>query len=84
MLEGWIRGRLRICLWKQWKKIRTKYRNLIKLGLPDWAALRLANTRKAYWHIAGDSLNSALLNAYWANFGLMSLINRYCDIRSAL
>lgn len=57
-LEGWIRRRLRMCLWKQWKKICTKYRNLIKLSLPDWAALNLANTRKAYWHIAGDSLNS--------------------------
>jgi len=84
MLEGWIRRRLRMCLWKQWKKIRTKYRNLIKLGLPDWAALRLAYTRKAYWHIAGDSLNSALPNAYWANLGLISLTNRYCEIRSAL
>jgi len=84
MLEGWMRRRLRMCLWKQWKKIRTKYRNLIKLGLPDWAALSLANTRKAYWHIAGDSLNSALPNAYWASLGLMSLTNRYCDIRSAL
>lgn len=46
-LEDRIRRRLRMCLWKQWKKIRTKYRNLIKLGLPDWAALSLANTRKA-------------------------------------
>ena len=84
MLEGWIRRRLRMCLWKQWEKIRTKYRNLIKLELPDGAALSLANTRKAYWHIAGDSLNSALPNAYWANLGLMSLTNRYCEIRSAL
>jgi len=83
-LEGWIRRRLRMCQWKQWKKIRTKYCNLIKLGLPDWAALSLANTRKAYWHIAGDSLNSALPITYWANLGLMSLINRYGDIRSAL
>jgi hypothetical protein len=73
-----------MCLWKQWKRIRTKYRNLIKLGLPDWAALSLANTRKAYWHIAGDSLNNALPNAYWAKFGLMSLTNRYCEIRSTL
>jgi len=84
MLEGWMRRRLRMCQWKQWKKIRTKYRNLIQLGLPDWAALSLANTRKAYWHIAGDCLNSALPNAYWANLGLMSLTNRYCEIRSAL
>jgi len=84
MLEGWIRRRLRMCLWKQWKKIHTKYRNLIILGLPDWAVLSLANTRKAYWHIAGDSLNSALPITYWANLGLMSLTNRYGDIRSAL
>jgi len=73
-----------MCLWKKWKKIRTKYLNLNKLGLPDWAALCLANTRKAYWYIAGDSLNSALSNAYWADLGLMSLTNRYCKIRSAL
>ena len=59
MLEGWIRRRLRMCLWKQWKKIRTKYRNPIKLGLPDWVALGLANTRKGYWHIAGDSFDNA-------------------------
>jgi len=83
-LEGWMRRRLRMCQWKQWKKIRTKYRNLIKLGLPDWAALSLANTRKAYWYMAGDCLNSALPNAYWANLGLLSLTNRYGEIRSAL
>jgi len=79
-----MRRRLRMCQWKQWKKIRTKYCNLIKLGLPNWSALSLANTRKAYWHIAGGSLNSALPNAYWTNLGLMSLINRYYEIRSAL
>jgi len=83
-LEGWMRRRLRMCLWKQWKKVRTKYRNLIRLGLPDWKALSLANTRKAYWHIAGDSLNSALPKAYWAKLGLMSLTDLYWEIRSAL
>ena len=84
MLEGWIRRGLRMCLWKQWKKIRTRYCNLIKPELPDWAALSLANTRKAYWYITGDFLHSALPNAYWANLGLMSLTNRYYEIRSAL
>ena len=73
-----------MCLWKKWKKIRTKYRNLIKLELPVWAALSLTNTQKAYWHIAGDSLSGAPLNTYWAKLGLMSLTNRYCEIRSVL
>jgi len=83
-IEGWMRRRLRMCLWKQWKRIRSRYRNLIRLGLPDWKAFSLANTRKAYWHIAGDSLNNALPKAYWANLGLVSLTNRYGEIRSAL
>jgi RNA-directed DNA polymerase len=83
-IEGWMRRRLRMCLWKQWKKIRTRYRNLIQLGLPDWKALSLANTRKAYWHIAGDSLTRALPKAYWAKLRLMSLTDRYGEIRSAL
>ena len=83
-IEGWMRRRLRMCLWKQWKKIATKYRNLIQLGLPDLKAYILANTRKAYWHIAGNSLNRVLPNAYWTNLGLMSLTNRYWEIRSTL
>jgi RNA-directed DNA polymerase len=83
-LAGWMRRRLRMCLWKQRKKIRTRYRHLIQLGLPDWKAFSLANTRKAYWQIAGDSLNSALPNTYWAKLGLMSLTDRYGEIRSAL
>lgn len=29
-LEGWIRRRLRTCIWKQWRRVRTRYRNLIK------------------------------------------------------
>jgi len=74
-IEGWTR---------RWKKIRTRYRNLIQLGLPDWKVLSLANSRKAYSHITGDSLNSALPNIYWANLGLMSLTNRYNEIRGAL
>ena len=73
-----------MCLWKQWKKIHTNYHKLIQLVLPDWKALSLANTRKPYWDIARDSLNRALPKAYQANLGLISLTNRYREIRSAL
>lgn len=48
-------------LWKQRKKICTKYRNLIILGLPDWVVLSLDNIRKAYWHTTGNFLKSVLL-----------------------
>ena len=37
-LDRWIRRRLRTCIWKQWKKISTKYRNLVKLGINNYKA----------------------------------------------
>ena len=43
-------GRLRMVIWKQWKRIRTKCANLIRLGIPKSKAWEWANTRKGYWH----------------------------------
>ena len=34
-LDEWLRRRLRLCYWKQWKKIKTKYYNLVNLGVED-------------------------------------------------
>ena len=47
-LDEWIRRRLRVCYWKQWKKIKTKHDNLIKQGIDDYKAWEFANTRKPY------------------------------------
>ena len=41
-------------IWKQWKRIRTKMANLVKLGVKKQKAYEWANTRKGYWHIAGS------------------------------
>ena len=51
-LDEWLRRRIRMCYWKQWKKIRTKYRNLMKLGATKQKAWEYANTRKSYWRTA--------------------------------
>ena len=45
-IDIWIRQRLRMCIWKQWKKVKTRYRNLKKLGSTHYQAIRHANTRK--------------------------------------
>src|SRR5690606_37108845 len=50
--DEWYRRRLRMVLWKQWKRIGTKQSNLVKLGIPKSKAWEYANTRKGYWHIA--------------------------------
>jgi group II intron reverse transcriptase/maturase len=56
--DEWYRRRLRMVIWKQWKRIRTRMANLIKLGVKKAKAYEWANTRKGYWHIA----NSHILN----------------------
>jgi len=50
-LDEWLRRRLRLCYWKQWKKIKTKYDNLKLLGIEEYKAWEYANTRKGYWRI---------------------------------
>ena len=81
-LDGWIRRRLRMCLWKEWKKPRTKIRNLIKLGVPKWKAYEWGNSRKGYWRISKSPiLDSTLGNSYWSNQGFKSLLERYKFLR---
>ncbi|WP_338471239.1 group II intron reverse transcriptase/maturase [Niallia sp. XMNu-256] len=81
-LDGWVRRRLRMCLWKNWKNPRTKIRNLIKLGVPEWKAYEWGNSRKGYWRISNSPiLSKALNNSYWSNQGLKSLQTRYEFLR---
>jgi group II intron reverse transcriptase/maturase len=53
-VDKWYRRRLRMVIWKQWKRIKTKIANLRKLGINKHKAYEWANTRKRYWHIAGS------------------------------
>jgi group II intron reverse transcriptase/maturase len=78
-----IRSRLRMCIWKQWKRVRTRYRNLKKLGLSHTEAIKYANTRKGYWRIAGSNvLKTTLTNEYFKDeLELMSLVEEYLDLR---
>ncbi len=53
-VDKWYRRRLRMVIWKQWKRIKTKLANLVKLGVKKQKAYEWASTRKGYWHIAGS------------------------------
>lgn len=55
-IDEWFRRRLRSLIWKQWKRIKTKLRNLIKLGIPKQKAWEYANTRKGYWRTADSPI----------------------------
>jgi group II intron reverse transcriptase/maturase len=84
-LDEWIRRRLRMCLLKQWKRCKTKLRNLAKLGISeDWGS-RIAYSRKKYWRLANTpQVSKALGLAYWREQGLISLVDRNCKMLESL
>lgn len=81
-LDKWIRRRLRMCLWKNWKKPKARVRNLIQLGVPKGKAYEWGNSRKSYWRISNSPiLHKTLGNTYWHSQGLKSLQGRYKTLR---
>lgn len=80
--DEWIRRRLRMCIWKQWKRVRTRIRELRALNQPDWVAFMMANTRRGPWEMARN-LNHAMARNYLEQLGLRSLEERYLELRRA-
>lgn len=81
--DGWLRRRLRMYIWKQWKKPRTRVENLMKLGMPQWQAYRNGNTRKGYWAVAGSGiLTHTITNKRLAQAGYFSILDRYESLHS--
>lgn len=77
-LDEWLRRRIRMCFWKQWKKIKTKHDNLVKLGTENYKAWEYANTRKSYWKISNSFiLSKTLTNKYLKEMGLISILQIY-------
>jgi group II intron reverse transcriptase/maturase len=82
-LDSWLRRRLRQIRWKEWKRTRTKVRNLMAAGIPAEDALRWAFSRKGYWRIAGSQvLTIALPDAYWTDHGLKGFAEPYRRFRA--
>lgn len=77
MVDAHVRFRLRMCIWKQWKKVNTKKKALISLGVPKREAWMLANSRKAYARCASSFLNNVLTNKRLKERGLVFLLDQY-------
>ena len=83
-LNEWIRRRIRQIYWKQWKKIKTKHDNLVKLGIDNENAWKWANSRKAYWRISNSQvLSMSLTNKYLASVGYDDIHERYKVLHSS-
>ena len=80
-LDGWIRRRLRMCYWKQWRRPRRRIRELIKLGVSKREAIYLGISRKSYWRLSKTlATNSRLSNAHFEQIGLISIRTLWCKI----
>ena len=62
-VDEWYRRRLRMVIWKQWKRIRNRSSNLKRLGISKSQAYMWANTRKGYWRIAGSYILSTTITS---------------------
>ena len=80
--DEWYRRRLRMVIWKQWKRIKTRIANLIKLGINKYKAYEWANTRKGYWHIANSFiLSRTITNDRLRKAGYVFLLDYYESVR---
>ena len=74
--DKWARRRIRAVYWKQWKRVRTRYRILRKLKLEHWQAIKLANSRCGYWRMA-EMLNTVITKKIIAKLGYTSMLDYY-------
>ena len=80
-INGWLYHRIRMCIWKQWKKPRTKYKNLVKLGIPEHYAATIANSRRKYWYISNNkAVIWALNKERLINSGFYDLATAYQSV----
>lgn len=80
--DEWLRRRIRMYIWKQWKKARTRVKNLRKLGISQDQAYQWGNTRLGYWRVAGSPvLKCSITNEKLAQAGYMNILQMYEQIR---
>ena len=81
-LDGWLRRRLRCILWRQWKRGRTRYKQLRKRGMDEKRARASAfNGRGAWWNSGAPHMNDAFRKSYFDKLGLFSLLDKLLSSR---
>ena len=78
-VDEWLRRKIRAIYWKQWKKIKTRYRMIRKYNLPEWKVHELANCRKGVWRSA-LMLNQILTNKEIARLGYITMTSYYLQV----
>ena len=80
-INGWLYHRIRMCIWKQWKRVRTRYRNLRVMGVPKDLAWKTANSRRGYWFTTHTvAINMAMTKERLINSGFYDLTTAYQSV----
>lgn len=79
LIDKWLRRRIRAIYWKQWKKVRTRYKMIGKYNLPEWLIHNYSNCRKGVWRSA-KMLNRVLTNKEIDKLGYKSLFAYYLQV----
>lgn len=80
-LDCWIRRRLRMSYWKNWRRVRTKVRNLLRMGVSKSLAVMCGSSGKSFWRSAKtEGIHIALNNEFFEKTGLISLRDRWVEI----
>jgi RNA-directed DNA polymerase len=73
-LDEWLRRRVRMCYWKQWRHTRTKVGNLLKLGVGKRTAILTGVSSKSYWHLSRSKATQVGMTNDWLKAqGLVSI-----------
>ena len=82
--DEWLRHRIRAYIWKQWKKPKTKRKNLMKLGVPEYYAYMAANSRRGYWFTVNTgAVTRGITNERLTRAGFFELSPAYESIQTA-
>ncbi len=78
-IDEWLRRRIRMCYWKQWRYPRTKVRKLMELGVPRDFAIMTGASSKSYWHLSKTfSTNAGMSNKWLEKQGLINIKAQWC------
>jgi len=80
-IDHWLRRRVRMCYWKQWRYVRTKVRNLLKLGTHPGVAIPMCLSRKGPWKCARTmATQTGMTNQWLKEQGLLSVKELWVSI----
>ncbi len=80
-LDQWLRRRVRLCYWKDWKRPRTRRRHLLALGISKDDGKLASRSRKGYWRMAGNSIVQRALTKQWLwDRGVPNMRQQWVDL----